>query len=113
MTEFAPARLQATKELPLGEGWLYEPKFDGYRGLLVNSAIGKASLWSRNDKDLGRWFPELIALAGRLPRNRARRRDRDAHTDRGELPRPAGPARVAGSRLARRVHRVRRAEMRR
>ena len=68
MTEFAPARLQAIKELPVGEGWLYEPKFDGYRGLLVNSATGKGSLWSRNDKDLGRWFPELIALAGRLPR---------------------------------------------
>ena len=68
MSEYAPARLQAVKELPRGRGWTYEPKFDGYRGLLVNSASGKGSVWSRNDKDLGRWFPELIGLAGRLPR---------------------------------------------
>jgi ATP-dependent DNA ligase len=52
----------------MGEGWLYEPKFDGYRGLLMNSPSGKGSLWSRNDKDLGRWLPELLALAARLPR---------------------------------------------
>lgn len=68
MSEFAPARLQAVKELPRGRGWLYEPKFDGYRGLLVHSPSGRPSLWSRNDKDLGRWFPELVALARRLPR---------------------------------------------
>ena len=68
MAAYAPARLQAVKDLPLGEGWLYEPKFDGYRGLLMNSPSGKGSVWSRNDKDLGRWFPELIALATRLPR---------------------------------------------
>ena len=67
MGEFAPARLQAVKALPFGTGWLYEPKLDGYRGLLVSNSNGKGSLWSRNDKDLGRWFPELVALAGRLP----------------------------------------------
>ena len=68
MSEYAPARLQAVGELPSGAGWLYEPKFDGYRGLLVNSPSGLGSLWSRNDKDLGRWFPELVALANRLPK---------------------------------------------
>lgn len=68
MSRFAAARLQAVKELPAGPGWSYEPKFDGYRGLLVNSRNGRGSIWSRNDKDLGRWFPELVALAGRLPR---------------------------------------------
>lgn len=67
MSEFLPARLQAVKDLPVGTGWLYEPKFDGYRGLLVNSASGKGSLWSRNDKDLSRWFPELVSLASQLP----------------------------------------------
>ena len=65
---FVPARLQSVKEIPTGPGWLYEPKLDGYRGLLVSSEGGKGSLWSRNDKDLGRFFPELIALASRMPR---------------------------------------------
>jgi len=68
MSEYAPARLMPVKALPAGGDWLYEPKWDGYRGLLVNSASGRGSLWSRNDKDLGRWFPELVELAGRLPR---------------------------------------------
>ena len=68
VTEFAPARLQSVKELPVGKDWLYEPKWDGYRGLLINSSSGRGSVWSRNDKDLGRWFPELVGLASRLPR---------------------------------------------
>ena len=68
VTEFAPARLQSVKELPAGKGWLYEPKWDGYRGLLINSSSGRGSVWSRNDKELGRWFPELVGLASRLPR---------------------------------------------
>ena len=68
MPEYTPARLQSVKEIPAGPAWLYEPKFDGYRGLLVNSSSGRGSVWSRNDKDLGRWFPELVELASRLPR---------------------------------------------
>jgi len=68
MSEFMPARLQAVGDLPTGRGWLYEPKFDGYRGLLVTSASGSGSLWSRNEKELSRWFPELVSLAGQLPR---------------------------------------------
>ena len=67
MPTFAPARLLAVKDVPSGEGWLYEPKFDGYRGLLVSNSRGVGSVSSRNAKDLGRFFPELIELAGRLP----------------------------------------------
>jgi ATP-dependent DNA ligase len=68
VSDYAPARLQAVSGLPVGREWLYEPKWDGYRGLLVRSSSGKGCIWSRNDKDLGRWFPELVELAGRLPR---------------------------------------------
>jgi len=64
---FSPARLLAVKEIPTGRSWLYEPKFDGYRGLLVSGAGGRGSVWSRNGKDLGRYFPELVDLAARLP----------------------------------------------
>jgi ATP-dependent DNA ligase len=67
MPTFTPARLLAVKEVPSGEGWLYEPKFDGYRGLLVSNSRGAGAVSSRNAKDLGRFFPELIELAARLP----------------------------------------------
>lgn len=67
MPTFAPARLLAVKEIPHGEGWLFEPKFDGYRGLLVSNARRAGSVSSRNAKDLGRFFPELVELASRLP----------------------------------------------
>src|SRR4029077_15634914 len=67
MPTFTPARLLAVKEIPHGADWLYEPKFDGYRGLLVSNDRRAGSVWSRNAKDLGRFFPELVELAARLP----------------------------------------------
>ena len=71
MPTLSPARLIAVKEIPHGTGWLYEPKLDGYRGLLVNNAKRAGSVWSRNAKDLGRFFPELVDLAARLPADTA------------------------------------------
>ncbi len=66
--DIAPARLQVVKEIPKGRGWLYEPKFDGYRGWLMTNAAGHGAIYSRNAKDLGRFFPELVHLAKGLPR---------------------------------------------
>src|SRR5690349_7478038 len=71
MPTLSPARLIAVKEIPHGPGWLYEPKMDGYRGLLVSNAKRAGSVWSRNAKDLGRFFPELVDLAARLPADSA------------------------------------------
>src|SRR5436309_3047798 len=58
MVEFSPARLAIANEIPKGPGWLYEPKFDGYRCLLGNNAAGHPVVVGRNAKDLGRFFPE-------------------------------------------------------
>ena len=52
--------------LPEANGWLYEPKWDGFRGVLENLE-GELRLWSRNARPLLRYFPELQALAERLP----------------------------------------------
>lgn len=38
---------------------LYEPKWDGYRVLIIRDN-DRATLWSRQGKDLTRYFPELI-----------------------------------------------------
>jgi ATP-dependent DNA ligase len=57
---------ELTRELPEGDGWQYEPKWDGFRGLLENLS-GELRLWSRNGRPLLRYFPELGPLGERLP----------------------------------------------
>lgn len=54
------------RELPLGDGWAYEPKWDGFRGVLENAG-GELRLWSRNGRPLLRYFPELQPLGGLVP----------------------------------------------
>ena len=54
------------RELPEGDEWQYEPKWDGFRGLLEN-ASGDLRLWSRNARPLLRYFPELTPLGDLLP----------------------------------------------
>ena len=57
-------------ELPEPDGWQYEPKWDGFRGILEN-VTGELHLWSRNGRPLLRYFPELEALGKKLPPNSA------------------------------------------
>ena len=54
------------RELPAGEEWQYEPKWDGFRGVLENDG-GELALWSRNGRPLLRYFPELRPLGDLLP----------------------------------------------
>lgn len=63
---FPPMEAELVSELPEGEGWQYEPKWDGFRGVLENVG-GGVRLWSRNGRPLLRYFPELEALGERIP----------------------------------------------
>ena len=54
-------------ELPKGSGWLYEPKWDGYRAIVTVSG-GDASLTSRNGTDLTERFRDIARAAGRAVR---------------------------------------------
>lgn len=63
----APMLAQLETRLPAGERWRYEPKLDGFRGLLWRRASGQVQLLSRNRRDLGPWFPELVGAAAALP----------------------------------------------
>ncbi len=56
---------ELVERLPGGDGWQYEPKWDGFRGVLEN-AEGTLHLWSRNARPLLRYFPELGQLGERL-----------------------------------------------
>jgi ATP-dependent DNA ligase len=63
---FPPMEAELVKELPDGDGWQYEPKWDGFRGVLENDG-GELALWSRNGRPLLRYFPELRPLGDLLP----------------------------------------------
>ena len=56
------------RTLPLGEGWTYEPKWDGFR-CLAFVADGEVDLRSRNDKPLARYFPEVVEALVALGRD--------------------------------------------
>src|SRR5205814_4961512 len=64
-----PMLAQLKRTLPRGGDWRYEPKLDGFRGLLWHGDGATAELLSRNVKDLSAWFPELIVAGQKLPSN--------------------------------------------
>ena len=63
---FPPMEAELVAQLPAPPGWQYEPKWDGFRGVLENDA-GEPALWSRNGRPLLRYFPELAPLGALLP----------------------------------------------
>src|SRR2546427_4570418 len=63
---FPPMEAELVRELPAGDGWQYEPKWDGFRGVLENDG-GELALWSRKERPLLRYFPELRPLGDLLP----------------------------------------------
>ena len=63
---FPPMEAELVKELPEQGEWQYEPKWDGFRGVLENDG-GELALWSRNGRPLLRYFPELAELGEHLP----------------------------------------------
>jgi ATP-dependent DNA ligase len=59
-----PQLARSAAALPEDDGWLYEPKLDGFRAVVF---VDGADIYvqSRNGKPLGRYFPELRFPAGR------------------------------------------------
>jgi len=54
-------------ELPPGDNWIFEPKWDGFRTLVFRDG-DEVFIQSRDEKPLNRYFPELIApLKAQLP----------------------------------------------
>jgi bifunctional non-homologous end joining protein LigD len=54
----------SVKQLPEGDEWLYELKWDGYRALLMKDG-NHVQIRSRNDKDLTAMYPSIVAAARR------------------------------------------------
>ena len=56
-----------TEGIPEGDGWLYEPKWDGFRCIVFRDG-DTLELASRNERPFTRYFPELLApLLAELP----------------------------------------------
>jgi ATP-dependent DNA ligase len=60
----SPQLARPRAKLPDGEGWAYEPKWDGFRAIAFVDG-DEAYLQSRNGKPLSRYFPEVTFPPGR------------------------------------------------
>jgi ATP-dependent DNA ligase len=56
-----PMLAKLATELPPGDGWLFEPKWDGFRALVFRDGA-RVYIQSRDLKPLDRYFPELPPL---------------------------------------------------
>jgi ATP-dependent DNA ligase len=65
-TPVKPMLARAEEELPAGDGWRYEPKWDGFRAIVTRDELG-VRIDSRGDRPLGRYFPELVELLADQP----------------------------------------------
>jgi ATP-dependent DNA ligase len=59
-----PQLARSRSSLPQGDGWAYEPKWDGFRAIAFVDG-DEVELQSRNGRDLTRYFPELRFGPGR------------------------------------------------
>ena len=66
LAPFAPELCRSQDTPPLGDDWLHEVKWDGYR-ILATLAKGKVALWSRNGLDWTGKLPGIAAAIEALP----------------------------------------------
>jgi ATP-dependent DNA ligase len=63
---YPPAEAKSVDSLPHESGWLYEPKWDGFRCLAFRHG-DEVVLQSKAGQPLGRYFPEIVAAVLALP----------------------------------------------
>ncbi|MBK5259005.1 MAG: ATP-dependent DNA ligase [Thermoanaerobaculia bacterium] len=56
---FPPMEAKRQASVPTGEGWLFEPKWDGFRAIVFRSG-STVAIQSKSGQPLGRYFPGLI-----------------------------------------------------
>lgn len=57
--QLEPMEARLVGELPTGEGWQFEPKWDGFRCVVFRSGE-RVSLQAKSGKPLARYFPEVV-----------------------------------------------------
>jgi ATP-dependent DNA ligase len=66
---FKPMEALSVDDIPKGEDWQYEPKWDGFRCLAFRDGAG-VEFQSKSGQPLTRYFPELAAALGALKAKR-------------------------------------------
>jgi ATP-dependent DNA ligase len=56
-----PMLAKRALELPEGDGWIFEPKWDGFRALIFRDG-DEVLIQSRDEKPLDRYFPDLVEV---------------------------------------------------
>src|SRR3954464_11865527 len=64
-----PMEARSVEEIPTGDEWQYEPKWDGFRCLAFRDG-DKIFLQSKNGQPLARYFPDVAANVAKLPHKR-------------------------------------------
>ena len=59
-----PQLARSARELPTGDGWVFEPKYDGFRAIVFVDG-DEVEIQSRSGRPLRRYFPELTFTPGR------------------------------------------------
>ena len=62
----APMEAKHVASLPVGDGWQYEPKWDGFRAIVFRDA-DDVYISSRGELPFARYFPEVVAAVRTLP----------------------------------------------
>jgi ATP-dependent DNA ligase len=57
-----PQLAKTSRELPAGDDWCYEPKWDGFRTIVFRDG-DEVHLQSRNGKPMNRYFPDVVEQA--------------------------------------------------
>src|SRR5215207_5074136 len=63
---FPPMEALSVDEIPVGDEWQYEPKWDGFRCLVFRDG-DQVELQSKAGQPLARYFPELVAAITAVP----------------------------------------------
>jgi ATP-dependent DNA ligase len=61
-----PMEAHSVEEIPAGDGWQYEPKWDGFRCIAFRNA-GDVYLQSKSGQPLARYFPDIVDAIISLP----------------------------------------------
>src|SRR6187399_394473 len=61
-----PMEARSVDEIPVGDAWQYEPKWDGFRCIAFRSD-GKIFLQSKAGQPLARYFPDVVDALEALP----------------------------------------------
>jgi ATP-dependent DNA ligase len=64
-----PMEARLVEQIPLGDGWQYEPKWDGFRCIAFRDG-DKIYLQSKSGQPLARYFPDIAGDLRKLPEQR-------------------------------------------